>query len=394
MSENQRWIIHMDLDAFFTSVEELLNPELRGKPLIVGGEPGTRAVVASASYAAREYGVRSAMPVGQAVLLCPHLIIAPPHYEEYERRSQAIMDMLPKITPVVEQLSIDEAFLDVTGCERLWGSVTEIGKMIQRRVLEEQQLHVSVGIASNKLVAKIACDYGKPQGFVIVQPGEERTFLAPLPIEKLWGVGKVTGDKLRQLGIETIGDLAAWDEQQLTDTFGDHGKTLFMSARGIDNSPVRVSHERRSISREQTFWHDVGDETVLQRALLRISDHVSRRLRRDHLVAQTVRIKYRYADFTTLTRQVTLEQPVDQAQAIYEHAWRLWKRHWQHGRLVRLIGVGVSGLLDESGYQLTLFDHEDQRRIHLSRPGQDPRQIRRRSDHSRLAPEKPSKRRG
>ena len=277
------------------------------------------------------------------------------------------MDILHKITPLVEQLSIDEAFLDVTGCERLWGSVTEIGKMIQHRVLAEQHLPVSVGIASNKLVAKIACDYGKPRGIVIVQPGEERAFLAPLQIEKLWGVGQVTGDRLRQLGIETIGDLAAWDEQQLTDTFGDLGSAFYANARGIDNSPVRISHERRSISQEHTFQHDVGDANALQRTLLRMSDHVARRLRRDHLVAQTIRIKLRYADFSTLTRQVTLEQPVDQAQAIYEHAWRLWQRHWQHGRLVRLIGVGVSGLLDESGYQLTLFDHADQRQIDLER---------------------------
>ena len=216
MPATQRWIIHVDLDAFFASVEELLNPTWRGKPLVVGGEPGTRAVVASASYAARTYGIRSAMPVGQAVQLCPDLIIAPSHYREYARRSRAIMDILCKITPLVEQISIDEAFLDVTGCERLWGSVSEIGKMIQERVLAKQHLPVSLGIASNKLVAKIACDYGKPRGLVLVPPGEERAFLAPLPIEKLWGVGKVTGDKLRHLGIETIGDLAAWDAQQLS----------------------------------------------------------------------------------------------------------------------------------------------------------------------------------
>lgn len=362
----QRWIIHVDLDAFFASVEELLNPELRGKPLIVGGDPRYRGVVASASYAARAHGVRSAMPVAQALRLCPEAIVVSSHKQEYAERSRAVMNILNEITPIVEQLSIDEAFLDVTGCEQLWGAVDEMGRLIQRRIMEEQRLPVSLGIASSRLVAKIACDFGKPQGLVIVPPGEECGFLAPLPIERLWGVGQVTGSRLRALGIQTIGDLAAWDEEKLVQLFGEGGHTLYSSARGIDRSPVHVSRERRSISQEQTFAQDIGDGATIHRALLRMSEGLASRLRSYHLVAQTIRLKLRTPDFATITRQVTLGQPTDQVQIIYREAHQLLYRNWAEGRLLRLLGVGVSGLLDESGYQLRLFDRSDQRHIRLN----------------------------
>ena len=367
MPTTQRWIIHVDLDAFFASVEELLNPDLRGKPIVVGGNPSQRGVVSSASYAARAYGVRSAMPMAQALRLCPPAVIVTPHHTEYTRRSRAVMDILHQITPAMEQISVDEAFLDVTGCEHLWGAVHEIGELIQRRVVEEEQLPVSLGIASSKLVAKIACDYGKPQGLVIVQPGEEQAFLAPLGIERLWGVGQVTGDRLRSLGIHTIGDLARWDESKLVRTFGDIGHGLYTSARGIDRSPVHSSHERRSISQEITFAQDTGDGATIRRTLLYMCEKVASRLRDEHLVAQTVRIKLRFPDFTTITRQVTLKQPTDQAQVIHEAARQLLYKNWREGRLLRLLGVGTSSLLNHSGYQLGLFDQIDQRRIRLNR---------------------------
>ena len=232
--------------------------------------------------------------------------------------------------------------------------------------MEEQRLPVSLGIASSKLVAKIACDFGKPQGLVIVPPGEERGFLAPLPIERLWGVGQVTGSRLRALGIQTIGDLAAWDEEKLVQLFGEGGHALYSSARGIDRSPVHVSRERRSISQEQTFAQDIGDGATIHRALLRMSEGLASRLRSYHLVAQTIRLKLRTPDFATITRQVTLGQPTDQVQIIYREAHQLLYRNWAEGRLLRLLGVGVSGLLDESGYQLRLFDRSDQRHIRLN----------------------------
>ncbi len=367
MEPRQRWIIHVDLDAFFASVEELLDPALRGKPIIVGGNPAQRGVVSSASYAARRYGVRSAMPTSRALRLCPHAILLRPRHEEYARRSRAVMEILHEITPQVEQISIDEAFLDVTGCEHLWGPVEQIGRLIQTRIKEEQHLPVSLGIASGKLVAKIACDWGKPEGLVIVQPGQEAAFLAPLPIERLWGVGQVTGDRLRAFGILTIGDLAAWPEEELVQQFGDMGRSLYVSARGIDRSRVRRSRPHRSISQEHTFARDVGDEETLLRTLLRMSENVATRLRRRRLVAQTVRIKLRFADFSTFTRQVTLDQPTDQGQVIYERARRLLARNWRKGQMLRLLGVGVSGLLDGGGYQLDLFDQTDQRRARLNR---------------------------
>ena len=284
-SLTERWIIHVDLDAFFASVEELLRPELRGKPLVVGGDPKQRGVVSSASYAARKYGVRSAMPVAQALRLCPQAIVVPPRHGEYSRRSQAVMDILREITPMVEQISIDEAFLDVTGCGRLWGPVRHIAEMLQRRVMDEQHLPASLGIAGTKLVAKIACDLGKPRGLVMVPHGEEAAFLAPLPIERLWGVGPVTGGKLREMGIATIGDLARLPEAHLIRVFGELGHGLALGARGIDDSPVQVTHDRRSISQELTFAQDVTQEEALRHMVLQMSEHVASRLRQSRLAS-------------------------------------------------------------------------------------------------------------
>jgi DNA polymerase IV len=368
-----RWILHVDLDAFFASVEELLDPALRGKPLVVGGRPEGRGVVSSASYAARAFGVRSAMPVAQALRLCPQVIVVPARHQEYSRRSHAVMDILYEITPAVQQISIDEACLDVTGCERLWGPPEAIGRLVQRRVRDEQGLPISVGIAANRLVAKIACDAGKPQGLVLVPQGEEAAFLAPRPIETLWGVGQVTGRRLRALGIATIGDLAAWDEERAVRTLGErHGRGLWRRAQGLDASPVQpgdaaLHPARRSISQEQTFAHDVADRLFLERTMLRMSEAVAARLRRRRWVAQTVRIKLRDPDFVTQTRQETLAQPTDQPEAIYAAARRLLHAHWTAGSPLRLLGVGVDGLLGEAGYQLTLFERQDQRRIRLNR---------------------------
>lgn len=367
MSENQRWIIHVDLDAFFCSVEELLNPDLSGKPIIVGGDPRYRGVVSSASYAARAYGVRSAMPMAQALRLCPQATVISPEHGRYGEFSRPVMDILREYTPAFEQISIDEAFLDVTGCELLWGPVARIGRMIQRRVWVEQHLPVSLGIASSKLVAKIACDLGKPRGLVIVQPGDERAFLAPLPIERLWGVGRVTADRLRARGIETIGDLATWEEQHLAQALGEVGRGLYYAARGIDHGRVHDGRERHSISQERTFAQDVTDAKRIHHLLLRLADDLASRLRKQALVAQTVRIKLRYPDFSTITRQQRLPQPTDQAGVIHEIGARLLRTNWREGQSLRLLGLAVSNLLDSGGYQLGLFQHNDQQQIRLSR---------------------------
>ena len=366
MSASLRWIIHVDLDAFYASVEELLDPALRGKAIIVGGSPGGRGVVSSASYAARAYGVRSAMPVSRALRLCPHALVVSGHYDEYGVRSRAVMAILRDYTPDVEPISIDEAFLDLTGCERLWGPIPQLGAVIQRRILEEQSLPASLGIASSKLVAKIACDQGKPHGLTVVEHGREEAFLAPLPIRALWGVGEVTAERLRSLGVETIGGLAAWGEDAVVRHFGDMGHVLYANARGIDRREVRAGHERRSISQESTFDRDLDDAGVIHRVLLSMSEHLAGQLRARRLVAHTVRLKLRFPDFTTITRQATLERPTDQAPAIHAGATALLERNWRPGRLLRLVGVAVSGLEEESGYQLDLFEHRDQREIRLS----------------------------
>jgi len=363
----RRWIVHVDLDAFFASVEEILNPALRGKAIIVGGDPSQRGVVSSASYPARACGVHSAMPMAQAVRLCPQAVVITPRHHEYGRRSRAVMAILREITPAVEPLSIDEAFLDVTGCERLWGPPLEVARRIQRRILEEQGLPCSLGIATTKLVAKIACDTGKPRGLVLVPAGQEATFLAPLPIERIWGVGRVTAERLRSLGIETIGDLAGWPEEDLVRAFGDAGRHLYRAARGIDASRVETGRERRSISQERTFGRDEGDRRTLERTLLGMAENVAARLRQQGLVAETVRLKLRTPAFVTHTRQVSLAQPTDQGQVIYAAALQLLHENWRQGQQLRLLGVGVSGLLDHSGYQLSLFDRSDQRRTRLNR---------------------------
>ncbi len=361
-----RQIVHVDLDAFYASVEVLLDPSLRGKPVIVGGSPEGRGVVSSASYQARACGVRSAMPVAQALRLCPQAIRVSPSHGVYGKHSRAVMEVLEGYTPVVEQLSIDEAFLDLTGCEALWGPAPEVARQIQERVRDECGLPCSLGVATNKLVAKIACGQGKPQGLVIVPPGQEAAFLAPLAIETLWGVGEAMGRRLRELGVTTIGQLAERSEAELVRLFGEGGGRLHGAAQGLDDSPVHTERERRSISQEHTFGANVADRQTLQRRLLSMADHLAAGLRREGLVAQTVRLKLRYDDFETVTRQVTLDQPTDQADVLYGQALGLLDAHWNRQRLVRLIGLGASGLLREGGYQLELFDHSDQRNARLS----------------------------
>jgi DNA polymerase-4 len=352
----RRYILHLDFDAFFASVEEILDPALRGKPLIVGAPPERRGVVASASYAARAFGVRSAMPTAQALRLCPQAIVLPPRHKIYHEYSTRMMAILAEYTPLVEPLSLDEAFLDVTGCEVRWGPPEELARQLQERLKEELGLTASIGLASNKLVAKIASGLEKPRGFVVVPHGTESEFLAPLPVEKLWGVGEVTASSLHEMGVSTVGQLAELSAAQLEAQFGRRGHDLYRQARGLDDRPVVVERVEKSLSREVTFAEDVGDQEVLRKELLALSESVGRLLRKRGLSGRTVKLKLRYADFKTLTRQTTMRTPTDLGRVIFDQAARLLDKARDRRRKVRLIGVGVSKLEAAEEGQLSLFE--------------------------------------
>lgn len=355
-----RTILHLDLDAFFCAVEEQHNPALRGKPFAVGGAADQRGVVAACSYPARVYGVRSAMPMAKALRLCPDLTIVRAQHGRYGAVSKQVMAVLHELTPIVEQLSIDEAFMDVTG---LKGTSEDIARGLQQRINAELGLPCSLGVAANKLIAKTANTVGKarvqtgepPNSILVVPAGDEAAFLAPLPIRELWGVGPKTADTLNKMGIHTIGELADYPAFELRRKFGKHGDDLSQRARGIDTRRVETEHETKSISKETTFGHDISEETELKRTLRQLADEVGYRLRKQGYSGTTVKLKLRWSDFTTLTRQMTLPHTVDQDEDIYREALALFDAHWPPGKPVRLIGVGVSGL-EEGGRQMTLWE--------------------------------------
>lgn len=344
----ERKILHLDLDAFFCAVEELHDPSLRGKPFAVGGRPDQRGVIAACSYAARRFGIHSAMPTATALRLCPGLILISHHRGNYSEMSRQVMARLHDLTPLVEQLSIDEAFADVSF---LPDDPAAVARTLQASINEALKLPCSIGVATNKLVAKIANNIGKasargdspPNAITVVPPGEEAAFLAPLRINELWGVGPKTAEALARYGVQTIGDAAAWPPERLIHLFGKHGEAIAQHARGIDDRPVEPERETKSISKEITFARNVSDATMLERTLRQLSDGVGRQVRQSDLAGTTVKLKLRWADFTTLTRQVTLDQPIDEDDAIFEAALDLFQRVWPPGKPVRLIGVGLSG---------------------------------------------------
>ncbi|MGQ9600113.1 MAG: DNA polymerase IV [Anaerolineae bacterium] len=337
--DQPRAIVHLDLDAFFAAVEVIENPALAGQPLIVGGRPEERGVVASSSYPARAFGVRSAMPMSRALALCPGAIVVPPRHQLYADYSRRVMDLLHQASPRVEQASIDEAYLDLTDLITEWEQAADLARQIQQRVREEIGLSSSLGVATNKLVAKIAADQHKPGGLTVVRPGEEAAFLAPLPVEVLWGVGPVTARKLAELRISTVGELAQAPEEVLRAHFGRHGSAMARQARGEDKRPVVTEHQRKSLSQERTFRQDLTRVETLEQELQRLSQEVGRHLQNSGLAAGTIALKLRYADFTTLTRQMTLAAPTNDASLIYQTALALFRRSWERGRPVRLLGV-------------------------------------------------------
>ncbi|MBI3760553.1 MAG: DNA polymerase IV [Chloroflexi bacterium] len=366
-----RTILHIDLDAFYCAVEELLNPDLRGKAFVVGGAPQERGVVSSASYPARKFGVHSAMPTSRALRLCPSATVVHPRHRLYSEYSEHVMNLLAEVSPLVEQISIDEAFLDVTGDPK---PAVEVAAHLQARIRDELGLPSSLGVASNKLVAKIATNVGKagapstrsgsegpPFALMAVPPGDEAAFLAPLPVEMLWGVGPKTAERLMALGVRAIGELAAWPAHDLAREFGAHGEEMWRHARGIDDRPVVSDREAKQMSAETTFTRDIADVAVLRRTLLSLSEVVGRRLRAAQVTAITVKRKLRWPDFTTLTRQVTLERATDLDDEIYHTALGLFDSLWRNGKRVRLLGVAAAGLVP-SARQLGLWEATGQAR--------------------------------
>ena len=357
----ERTILHVDLDAFFASVEQRDNPELRGKPVIVGGPGGeyARGVVSAASYEARVFGVHSAMSLREAYRRCPHGVFVPVHGRRYQAASREVMAILRRFTPQVEPISIDEAFLDVTGSVALFGDGPTIARLIKAAVREEVQLTVSVGVAGTKLVAKIASDLRKPDGLVVVAPGDEAEFLRPLPIGRLWGVGDKTAVALAEYGVKTIGDLAALPPDLLERRFGKHGAALVDRAHGRDHDPVHEGDPAKSVGHEHTFDVDTSDPEIIERTLLAMADGVAGRLRSAGVRASTVTVKIRDSGFHTITRQRTLAEPTDLTEPIFRAALDLARREVR-GMRVRLLGVTASNLGERE--QLSLFEAVEPRR--------------------------------
>ena len=356
-----RRILHLDMDAFFAAVEQLDFPQYRGKPVIVGADPKSgagRGVVATASYEARKYGVHSALPISLAYQRCPHAVYLRGRYERYSEISRQLIATLNEFTPVIEKISIDEAFLDITKSLALFGSAEKIGHQIKKRIYDDLGLVASIGIAPNKFLAKVASDLEKPDGFVVVKEGEEKEFLKSLPISRLWGVGKKTEAALKQMDIETIGQIAHMPEQDLSRRFGKWGSALWRLANGIDHRSVKPWETQKSISQETTFDEDTGDEGAIHKTLLGLAESLSRLMRKSKLKGRTVTLKIRLEDFSTFTRSKTLSDFVDSSQILKGVAIGLYKKFNKKNMKVRLLGIGVSQLNSVSGEQLGLFDQE------------------------------------
>lgn len=349
-------IIHVDMDAFYASVEERESPQLVGKPVIVGGKPESRGVVCAANYEARKFGVHSAMPSSTAVRLCPRGVFLPPRMDLYAQVSGRIREVFERYTSLIEPLSLDEAFLDVRDSLRLFGTTEEIARKIKADIREQEQLVASVGVAPNKLLAKIASDLDKPDGFVSVPEDGVHDFLDPLPVARVWGVGQVTQRSLERLGVRTIGQLRSIPIETLQTCFGSSGEHLWKLSRGIDDRQVLPDREAKSISHETTFAKDITDAEVLRSIIWQLADQVARRLRRHKLFGQTVQLKLRYDDFSTITRAQKLEAATNVTSVLAATAAELFSNRLPARRLsVRLIGVGVSGLATKALRQQSLF---------------------------------------
>jgi DNA polymerase IV len=357
-----RQILHVDMDAFFVSVEELENPSLKDTAVIVGADPDGRGVVAAASYAARKFGVHSAMPIRTAKKLCPHAIFLRGQHRKYGEYSRQIHQIFEEFTPVVEMVSIDEAYLDLTGCERLHASVFRGADKLIRQVKERTGLNCSVGASTSHLVSKIASDQAKPHGLLYVFPGREATFLAPLPIRRMPGIGKVTEPELLSLGIVTISDLQQMGQVKLRERFGKFGDWLYTKSCGLDIDAYQYEEEPKSISHETTFDTDISEIEEVERTLSYLAQLVGRRLRDHGLFARTVGLKLRLAPFKTLTRDVTLDQPTNLDSVIFASVLRLCEDAWNGEQKIRLLGVRSSNL-GRAAFQRSLIDAEQHEKL-------------------------------
>ena len=365
---SSRKIIHIDMDAFFAAVEQRDHPHLLGKPVIVGGTPEGRGVVSTASYEARQYGVHSAMPAVQAVKRCPQGIFLRPNFKKYKEVSCSVMEIVREFTPQIEQISLDECFLDVTGSTRLFGDAVQIARSIKRKIVARERLTASAGVASNKYLAKIASDLEKPDGLVIVREEGVEDFLKDLPVGKIWGIGKVMEKTLGSLGIRTIGQLAELSPEFLCRRFGKHGNVLHRLARGEDERRVSPLAEAKSIGHEETYGLDLFSKEDIQKNLLRLSEAVGFRLRQNGFVCRTVTLKARYPDFTTVTRSRTLDDEVDDDLGIFYTILELLEKTDVFRKGARLLGVHTSnlgrpGILN----QMTLFPRDRERVRALSK---------------------------
>ncbi len=353
-------ILHIDMDAFYASVEQRDNPSLMGKPVVVGGSAEGRGVVAASSYEARKFGIYSAMSAFRAKQLCPQAIFVRPRIDYYATVSQQLRLIFEEFTPLIEPLSLDEAFLDVTGSEHLLGSATQIGQQIKLLVQERLHLTASVGIAPNKFVAKIASDLEKPNGFVVVMPDQVQAFLDPLPVERIWGVGKVTAQVFQRFSIATIGQLRQLSRETLTALFGSSGEHYWLLSHGIDDRPVVPDREAKSISNETTFSEDIHDIDHLKAWLVTLVEQVGRRLRNHERMGRTIELKIRFSDFKSLTRSKTLSRTTNITSELLEAGVELLSNRLPKNHLpVRLIGFGVSNLDHSAMKQLELFDETE-----------------------------------
>ena len=355
--KNPQKIIHLDMDAFYAAVEVLDNPSLKGKPVIVGGSK-RRGVVSSASYEARKCGVHSAQPIVAAMRLCPQGVFLPVRMSRYQEVSEQIFEIFRRFTPLVEPLSIDEAFLDVTGSTRMFGEPEEIARKIKSLVKKEIGLTVSAGVASLKFVAKIASGLNKPDGLTVVLPEKVQEFLDPLPIDMLWGVGKATGKVFATLGVKTIGDLRQIPVDILIAKLGKNGLHLHLLAQGIDEREVEIEDEVKSIGQEETFAEDVIDEEIAKREILSLSTKVGRRLRKEGVRGKTITLKVKYHDFVQITRSLTIPEPTDDGGEIRKVCYLLLRKTEVGKRPIRLLGVSLSQLTSLKAKQLPLFSQD------------------------------------
>ncbi|RCW81429.1 DNA polymerase-4 [Halanaerobium sp. DL-01] len=355
---NNLHIIHADMDAFFAEVERIDNPKLEGKAVIIGGVGlGDRGVVSTASYEARKYGVHSAMPIAAAKKLCPDGIYLPARHKRYSQMSAEIFDILTKYTPLIEKISIDEAFLDIKGCERLYGKPLQIAEKIKKEVYSQTGLKISIGLSVNKFLAKLASDFDKPDGLTVVSDGDIKTFLKDLHIDSIWGVGSKFKKSLNEIGINYVKDIWPYSLTELENLFGKSGVKLYYLSRGIDERKVEVRNEIKSVSHEETFFDNVSDYSEIMAYLFKLSEKVSFRLRENNFYGKIIFVKIRYDNFSTVSRQMSFKRSFNSTDEIYKFSKKLIDDNNLVDKEIRLLGVGVSGLVDENKRQLNLFEN-------------------------------------